>query len=222
MVQALIVGRPVLLVIDFQQTELDPDSGIPVMEGYEDCVERASRIVEAARKALMPVIFTQERHSRTLVDFGRELDGAERLHCVEDDPGTELVPELTPQQDELLVVKRRYSAFFGTDLEILLRGLTAETLLVCGGLTDVCVHYTFVDAHQHDYHVRVAVDALFGSSRAAHEAALRAMEYLQSEALSSSESMIRAIAEYAGPHRPPVQPGKVRGRDSDHPVRLPQ
>ena len=202
MTDALIVGRPVLLVIDFQQTEFDPDSGIPVMEGYGDRIARASGVVDAARRARVPVIFTQERHSRTLVDFGRELDGAERLHCVEDDPGTELVPELVPQPDEYLVVKRRYSAFFGTDLEILLRGLKANTLLCCGGLTDVCVHYTFADAHQHDYIVRVAVDALFGSSVEAHEASLRAMQYLQSGALSSSEQFIEAMEAYNGPPRP--------------------
>ena len=198
----LILGRPVLLVVDFQRTELDPDSGIPVMDGYEECIDRAVQLVNAARSARIPVIFTQERHSRTLVDFGRELDGAERLHCVEDDPGTELVPELTPEPDEYLVVKRRYSAFFGTDLEILLRGLEAETLLVCGGLTDVCVHYTFVDAHQHDYFVRVATDALFGSSMEAHAASLRAMEYLQSAALSTCDHMIEALATYTAPPRP--------------------
>lgn len=48
-----------------------------------------------------------------------------------------------------------------------------------GGLTDVCIHYTAVDAHQNDYHIYVVKDAVAGSSREAHESALRAIHYLQ-------------------------------------------
>ena len=79
------------------------------------------------------------------MDFGRELDGDEDVHCVEGNPNTEIAAEqLGFVPGDYLIQKRRYSAFFGTDLEILLRGLKADTLLLCGGLTDVCVHYTFV------------------------------------------------------------------------------
>ena len=55
---------------------------------------------------------------------------------------------------DYFVRKRRYSAFFGTDLETLLKGLGVDTLVLIGGLTDVCVHYTFVDGHRHDYFVK--------------------------------------------------------------------
>ncbi len=58
--------------------------------------------------------------------------------------------------------------------------------MLVGGHTDVCVHYTFVDAHQHDYHCRVVSDAVAGSSIDAHEASLRAMEYLQTGAVRTS------------------------------------
>jgi nicotinamidase-related amidase len=111
---------------------------------------------------------------------------------------------MRPLPDEYHVIKRRYSAFFGTDLEILLKGLGAETLILCGGLTDVCVHYTFVDAHQHDYHVRVATDAVGGSTEAAHQASLDAMEYLQTGALRSSTEIIGAFHAHRGPRRPPI------------------
>ena len=77
--------------------------------------------------------------------------------------------------------------------EILLKGLRAETLILCGGLTDVCVHYTFVDAHQHDYHVRVVEDCCGGSTRARHDAALDAMEYLQTGARCTHEAVIKAF-----------------------------
>ena len=200
----LLIGAPVLVSIDHQMAGYNDNYAIAQMPGYEGRVARAVELVTAARAAGIPVIFVQERHARTHVDFGRELDGDEDVHCVEDDPDTALVPELMPRPDEYFVPKRRYSAFFGTDLEILLKGLKAETLVLCGALTDVCVHYTFVDAHQHDYHVRVAEDVVGGSRQAAHDASLAAMEYLQTGALRSSAEIVAAFEAYDGPTRPGV------------------
>ncbi|MBN9622702.1 MAG: cysteine hydrolase, partial [Actinobacteria bacterium] len=91
--------------------------------------------------------------------------------------------------------KRRYSAFFGTELEIVLKAYKADTVILFGGLTDVCVHYTAVDAHQHDYRVRVATDAVGGSSQRAHDAALEAIEYLQSDALATTDELIAALEQ---------------------------
>lgn len=200
----LLVGQPVLISIDHQMAGYNTNYAIDQMPGYEGRVALAVELVQAARESCIPVIFVQERHARTHVDFGRELDGSEDVHCVEDDPDTALVPEMTPQADEYFVPKRRYSGFFGTDLEILLKGLKAETLVLCGALTDVCVHYTFVDAHQHDYRVRVAQDVVGGSVQAAHDASLTAMEYLQTGALRSSAEIVEAFRAYSGPARPGV------------------
>lgn len=209
----LLIGQPVLISIDHQLAGYNENYAIPQMGGYAERVTRAVELVEAARAAGIPVIFIQERHARTLADLGRELDGSEGVHCVEDDPDTALVPSLQPQPDEYFVPKRRYSSFFGTDLEILLKGLGARTLVLCGALTDVCVHYTFVDAHQHDYHVRVAQDVVGGSSQEAHDASLRAMEYLQTGALRDADEILAAFRSYDGPARPAAQPaatGAVR------------
>jgi len=68
------------------------------------------------------------------------------------------------------------------------------TLILTGGLTDVCVHYTFVDGHQHNYHCRVVEDCVGGSSQPAHDAALQAMEYLQTGARCSSATVPRSPA----------------------------
>ena len=183
-----IVGRPALVVIDMQKGGFQPVevSGIPHMAGYRDRIDRAVALAEACR---------QEVHRRDLVDFGRELDGTEGIHCLEGDPGTELVDELRPGPGDYFIAKRRYSCFVGTDFEILLRGLRVETLLLVGGLTDVCVHYTFADAHQRDYHVRVLEDCVGGSSPARHDAALDAMEYLQAGARRTSAEVLAALAE---------------------------
>ncbi len=201
--RALIEGRPALIVIDIQAgTFLDrreEGRAIDHMPDYAGRMLEARAAIDRARACGIPVIFIQEIHRPDLVDFGRELDGDEDIHCVEGNPNTELaVAEMGIRADDYTIAKRRYSAFFGTDFEILLKGLKVDTLLLCGGLTDVCVHYTFADGHQHDYFCRVIEDCVAGSSQAAHEASLRAMEYLQHGARRSLDEVLAAMEEFGG------------------------
>lgn len=197
----LIEGRPALVVIDIQQgtfTDQGETRAIDHMPGYAGRMLRARDAIDRPRACGIPVIFIQEVHRPDMVDFGRELDGDEDVHCVDGHPNTEIAAEETGfRPTDYLIRKRRYSAFFGTDLEILLRGLKADTLLLCGGLTDVCVHYTFVDGHQSDYFCRVIEDCVAGSSVEAHDAALRAMEYLQHGARRALDEVLAAMDAYA-------------------------
>ena len=198
-IHPIIVGQPALLVIDIQKGSFMPDkeSGIPHMLGHDERMANALPLIETARECGVPIIFIQEVHRRDMVDFGRELDGQEAVHCLEGEESTKIADELGMLSTDYLIRKRRYSAFFGTDLEILLKGLKAQTLILIGGLTDVCVHYTFVDAHQNDYYCRVVEDCVAGSSEEAHLASLRAMEYLQTGAIQSGDQMIRALKQYS-------------------------
>jgi nicotinamidase-related amidase len=196
--QPLFVGDPVLIVVDIQSGAGQGYDvvGIDLMPGNDERIANAERLVAAARAHGVPIVFFQEVHRPSGVDFGRELDGAESRHCIEGEPATDLWPTLVPQGDnEFHIRKRRYSCFIGTDLEILLRGLRAQTLVLIGGLTDVCVHYTFADGHQRDYYVRVVEDCVGGSTAARHEASLDAMEYLQAGARRATEEIITAFAE---------------------------
>src|ERR1700737_743756 len=143
-----IVGAAALVVIDVQKGELI-ETGIPIMPGGAERHERIRAIVAAARASQTPVIFIQEVHKPSGLDFGRELEGAEGPRCIEGAEETELADGLEPTPDEYLIRKRRYSAFFATELDLVLRSLQIETLILVGALTDVCVHYTAVDAHQH-------------------------------------------------------------------------
>jgi biuret amidohydrolase len=199
----MIIGQPVLVVVDIQRGYgmSSAEMGIELMDGSAAMIANAERIVTAARAASIPVVFFSERHRASGVDFGRELDGNEARHCVEGDLGTELWPSLVPGEGEWHIVKRRYSCFFGTDLEILLKGLKAATLVLVGGLTDVCVHYTFADGHQHDYHMRVVADCVVGSSLERHHASLSAMEYLQHGARRTTAEVIEQFAHYGEPAR---------------------
>ncbi|WP_059019014.1 cysteine hydrolase [Mycobacterium sp. M26] len=203
--QPLIVGNPVLVVVDMQESGDMPaeEMGIAHMPGYEGRIEVAERLISAARAAGIPIVFFQEVHRPSGVDFGRELDGAEGVHCVDGRRGTPLHPRLLPDLDgpnhEFHIVKRRYSGFIGTEFEIVLSGLKADTLILVGGLTNVCVHYTFADAHQRDFYVRVVSDCVGGSSVPAHEAALEAMEYLQSGAVRTSDEILSAFTSLTTP-----------------------
>ena len=178
-----IEEKSALLVIDIQQEdfkEMDENN----MEAPEwNCIRNAKKVLDIFRAKKLPVIQIKEVHRPDMVDFGRELDGAEGIRCIETSPYTDYAKLTYPIEGEYLISKRRYSAFFGTDLEILLRGLQVDTLYLIGGLRDVCIHYTAVDAHQHDYHIRVVTDAVAGSSEEAHKYALKAMKYLQRDAL---------------------------------------
>src|SRR4051794_41586635 len=141
-------------------------AGMTFMPGFEGRVERAERLVAAARDAGVPIVFFQEVHRPSGIDFGRELDGAEGRHCVDGAPGTDLVATLRPDpaadDREFHIVKRRYSGFIGTEFEIVLRALNAQTLVLIGGLTDGRVHYTFPHPHPPDLHLRAGGDRAGG------------------------------------------------------------
>ena len=196
--RSIIEGRAALIVVDIQAGTFvkrsNDERAIPHMEDYDVRMLNARALIDKARECDVPVIFIQEIHRANLVDFGRELDGDEDIHCLDNNPDTDLAKEqMGFIPGDYHIQKRRYSAFFGTDLEILLRGLKAETLLLVGGLTDVCVHYTFVDGHQSDYFCRVVEDCVAGSSIEAHDASLKAMEYLQNGAVRSRVEVLEAM-----------------------------
>jgi len=178
-------SRTALLVIDCQADVFN--GGALQLVGTEAVLPKAKQVLATARTIGLPIIHTQEVHRKEMVDFGRELDGIEPVHCLDSWAGTDFHPELYPRDGEYKIVKRRYSSFLGTDLDILLRGLKIETLIVMGTMTNVCVHYTVADAHQKDYNFYVIEDCCAGSDWDSHWAALKAMKYLQRDSLINSQ-----------------------------------
>lgn len=185
-----IPANSALLVIDIQN-DMASDK-IPIMEKKTDTLGNSKKIIEFFRGKKLPVIQIREVHRADGCDYGRELDGVEGQHCLEGTQAAEFYTETAPAETDYQIIKRRYSAFIGTDLDLLLRCLGVETVFLIGGLTDVCVRFTAVDAHQNDYHFYVVTDAVAGSSVPAHEYALRNMRYLQKDSNITTKNILNA------------------------------
>jgi nicotinamidase-related amidase len=192
--ETVIIGKPALAVVDMQNDFVDEEVGSYAL-GAETMVSRIARLIDAARGAGVPVIFSQESHRASGVDGGRLLwDGRSGwvtgkhpratpgekppLPCIEGTKGFDIVDALEPRADDVRIIKRRFSIFFGTELDQILRRLEIETLLIVGVCTDVCVLWTAGDACQRDYHVRVLEDCVAGTSTESHDAALKLIRAL--------------------------------------------
>lgn len=178
--------RTAVIVIDMQNDFVGENAVIPCTCTPE-LIPSIQRLLGYCRSHGVPVIYTKESHRSSRVDFGRELDGDEPLHCVEGTPGIEIIDELKPQSSDYVIMKRRYSAFFGTDLKILLDCLKVDTLIITGAATDVCVRATATDAQQFNYYVKVPRECVAGSTKAQHEAALEHIRYILGKVVSLDE-----------------------------------
>jgi nicotinamidase-related amidase len=165
----LVPGRTALLLIDLQRDFLDPagwyaQSGVDI-EHMRRVIEPTKRVVEAARRAEAPVIWTRhgfrdERDAGPFIQLRPFLrDGGLRLGTW----GFDLLDELEPQPEDWIVEKNRLSAFFRTKLELVLRGLRTETLLIGGVLTNQCVAATSKDAMFRDLKP-IVVEELTGTT----------------------------------------------------------
>ncbi|GAA4491561.1 isochorismatase family cysteine hydrolase [Microbacterium panaciterrae] len=194
-----ITGSTVLIVVDFQGGSIDhiPDGQQPTADHFERVAmrDRAKALISQCRDTDIPVVWIQEVHKPHLQDIGRELDGSEGPHCVEGWEGTPIADGLVPTADEFHIPKRRYSAFFGTELDIVLKAYKAESVILIGGFTDICVLYTAIDAHQRDFHVRVVTDIVGGSSKQAHDDALEMVRYVQRNSLVTSDDVSAWLAQ---------------------------
>lgn len=201
----MIKGKACVIAVDVQGGVLDPNSQF-YNPDYSAMVDRIRVLLDKCREIDVPIIYLQEVHRDNFFDFGRELEGDENPHCLEGSPHTAVaeaqlgrIPEKEP-----LVKKRRYSGFLYTELEVCLSGFgvhPGDTLILVGGFTDVCVHYTFVDAHQRDYRLRVVGDCCEASNQARHDAAMEAMRYLQHEAPTTLEKILEELDEYAAANK---------------------
>jgi len=111
-------------------------------------------------------------------------------HCIAGTAEAEVISELDRYPGEV-IPKKRYSGFFGTQLEAKLRKLKPEKLVVCGVLTNICVLHTVADARNRDYEVEVPADCVASSDEAAHRFALEHIENILGAKLINIEGIAR-------------------------------
>lgn len=156
--------RAALLVIDVQREYFDSD-GPAYVEHARDIIENVNRLVDEFRGAGLPVVFVRHAHRPDGSDAGRMGDFAapdEEDSFVEGTSRVEFIPELHVGPDDVVVTKRRYSAFLGTELEAVLRTASVRAVAICGLMTSFCCETTARDAHGRDYEVLFAADAVEG------------------------------------------------------------
>jgi nicotinamidase-related amidase len=180
------LNRTAVIVIDMQNDFVGEEAVIPC-RCTDNLIQNIKTLIDFCHEKHVPVIYTKEAHRADKIDFGRELDGDEPEHCLEGSKGIEIIEELAPGAEDYVIMKRRYSGFFQTDLQILLDGLNTDTLIITGAATDVCVRATATDAQQYGYHVFVPRDCVAGTSPKQHEAALENIRYVLGKVITLSD-----------------------------------
>jgi len=164
-----------LLVIDMQNHFLVPSSDSFICGGPA-IVPGLKTLVAAFRKAGRPVVYTRHVHHPDGIDAGIMKWWWEGM-CVEGSPASRVFPALKPLEREKVVSKHRYSAFFDTDLDTVLRCQKIEDLVVTGVLTNLCCETTARDAYCRDYRTFFLADGTATINEEMHVASLRSLSY---------------------------------------------
>ncbi len=158
-----------VLVVDMLN-EFCKQGGAMVLPGYEGLVAPQTTVISAAREIGAPVVFVIDSHRPNV---RRERQFLKRArHCIEGEWGTEVIADLAPRADDIYVTKRRYSGFFNTDLDLTLKDLEVDTVIVMGVVTNICVRSTVHDAFFLGYRVVVPEDCVAATGPREQESSL--------------------------------------------------
>ena len=174
-------ARTSLIVVDMQN-DFVKEGGSLVVPDAEATIPKIKSLLDLARESGMKVSFTQDTHN----DGDPEWEIWPE-HVREGSWGWELVDELQPLEDELVIRKVRYDAFYGTHLDHFLRLWRTDTLIICGTVANICVHYTAASAALRWYDVVIPRDATSALDPFDLEASLRQTSFLFTGKITSSE-----------------------------------
>ena len=159
--------RTALVVIDMQNDYVRRGGGLLVPDAGAT-IPAIGRLLDLARASRMRVVYSQDTH--------RQGDPEWKIwpeHCREGSWGWEIVAELAPGIDDTVLRKARYDAFYGTQLDDILRLWSVDTLVICGTGANIGVHYTAASAALRWYAIVIPRDAISALERFDLEASLR-------------------------------------------------
>ena len=184
--------RPCVAVIDFQYGFTDPEC--PLGSDHQDePIRVAQRVLEAARRTQIPIVYTRVAYKPSLVDAGRFIEKVPSLGwLVEGSRWVEIDDRVKPEDGDYLLTKRHSSAFIGTELQQVLQLMRVDTVVSVGCSTSGCVRQTAVDANAYGFRSIVVSDAVGDRSWEQHRANLVDLDGKYADVMTSGE----VIAEF--------------------------
>ena len=162
-------------------------------ERAQRIVPRLKKLIDAARKCNVPVIYSNDAHLP--LDF--EVIEKWGKHAIKGTKGAEVIPELKPSAKDYVVEKRAYSGFYETGLDSLLRGLyqgEGVKAVILGGLhTNICVRHTAADAFFRGYKIIIAKDGVEAFSQEDQEQGLKYLEYAYNAKIMPVDNIIKGF-----------------------------
>ncbi len=161
--------KTAVIVIDMINEFCKP-GGRMVLPGYETLMPQQKALITAARANGVPVIFVVDSHRKNM---RRDREWAKRTpHGVENTWATQVIDDLEVQDEDIVVIKHRYSAFFQTDLDLVLKDMLISQLVVFGVVTNICVRSTVHDGFFQGYDIVVPHDACAATGPREHVSTL--------------------------------------------------
>jgi len=157
-----------LLVIDMLNDFIDEDGALSVGPQGKAIINIIKEKISEFRKNEYPIIFICDNHEKNDKEF--EMFAP---HCIAGTAGAKIISDLDVKDVDKVISKRRYSAFFGTDLDLYLRENNIDEIFLTGVCTNICVLYTAADARNLAYKVSIYKDAVASFDSTAHDFALK-------------------------------------------------
>ncbi len=195
----LDLNKTALVVIDVQKGIFAPDRKLEP-NTVSQVATNVSKLVLKFRDAGMPVFLVHVT----------SIDGRDMLHPVTDQQvqwgsgprpagWSDFVEEIKPTDKDIVIAKRQWGAFYGTELDLQLRRRKIETIVLCGVSTNIGVETTARDAYQRGYNQVFAVDAMAANSKDEHEATLKYI-FPRIGLLRTTDEILKATTENS--HKP--------------------
>jgi nicotinamidase-related amidase len=176
-------AKTALVVVDMQN-DFVKEGGNLVVPDAEGTIPAIQGLLTLARDSGMKVVFTQDTHA-----VGDPEWDIWPEHVAEGSWGWQIVDELAPREDEFVVRKVRYDAFYGTHLDHFLRLWGIDALVICGTVANICVHYTAASAALRWYRVIVPKDATSALDPFDLESSLRQTAFLFNGTVTESNAI---------------------------------